>query len=313
MRPVDQWCLPFARVQQARSRFRALRLGAQAAWMHQGVLDRIQNFALASKAIRGSATLRVLLKLVARLGSWINTTEPGVEAGFAVTSALPKLRQFRALRGDREISLLHVVVLGSVMLGQSLEGVDELGRQLARELDGVSVAAKEDLKQLHGSVTHFRSEADWLVSEAADPERAANYSAEARERFREIYRVDFAWRADALEEAWATTRSDWEGTVAFFGERRNDQVTFEQSAEKLLLTVEKFCREVQDVSREIASQPDRFALALPMMVPTGGNDGCAAPRVLTPRGPAGLGAPEEAAPIHLRAPPRLSPPVPLRP
>lgn len=270
LRMAEQRCLPFARLPQAKACFRALRLGAQAGWMQQGVMDRITIFAAAGAALRESVALHQLLCLVARLCSWINTTEPGVEVGFTLSSTLGKLRQFRALRGDRDISLLHIVVLASVH-GKFLEAAD-FGRRLGNELKAVAVAAKEDVRQLYASVVGFRSEADWLLSEpqlasAADAGSlvatdAGSTVPEVRERLQEIYRLEVGWRAEELEKAWVSACGEWESVVDYFGER-SEQTGLEQLAEKLLFSISKFLKEVQDVACEISSQPERFASIFP--------------------------------------------------
>ena len=81
-------------------------------WTPQVVEDCLQQrlviLMTAAGALRSSASLRCLLHAVACLGSWINSADACANTGFSLSSSLGKLRHFRALRGHREVSLLHV-------------------------------------------------------------------------------------------------------------------------------------------------------------------------------------------------------------
>merc|ERR1711972_311808 len=169
LRLIERLVRPLAEVPFAAARLRALCLSAQAAGIHDSLLARMQAVSSASKSLRGSKTLRCLLQTIARLGSWINSADPDAERGFTLSSALGKLRQFRALRQDRGMSLLHVALLSAVDGQPSL--ATTLVNDLTCELGNLTTMVKEDLKDLADSVSSFAADAEWLSAEA---ERSAD-------------------------------------------------------------------------------------------------------------------------------------------
>jgi len=256
LRQVEQLVVPLAKVPQRAARLRALRLGAQAAGLQGALLARVGVVATASRALRSSGTLRQVLCTVAQLGSWINAADPVVERGFALSSGLGKLRQFRALRGDRELSLLHAVALSAA--GGNPADAEMLGRRLGKELDGVAEASRVDLKNLGQAVAGFQTEVDWLAAEAGN----GHYTTEVQERLCAIHHRELVWRSEALQEAWGTLHAEWEETLYFFAEPWDNKDGLEEAVGRLLHTVEEFRADLQGAARQVAAQPARFARSL---------------------------------------------------
>merc|ERR1712151_98119 len=96
-----------------------------------------------------SVSLRCLLKAVAGLGSWINADE-SVHTGFALSSALGKLRHFRAMRGHQDMSLLHVAII--IAAGGDPKKTVAFASRLCGELVGLPEAAGENLQDLRQEV-----------------------------------------------------------------------------------------------------------------------------------------------------------------
>mmetsp|Transcript_72883 Transcript_72883/g.159253 ORF Transcript_72883/g.159253 Transcript_72883/m.159253 type:complete len:493 (-) Transcript_72883:185-1663(-) len=270
LRLVEQWSIPFANIPHVKALLRALRLGTQAESVQTALLSRVVCWSQAGDALCKSIALQKLFQAIVALGSWINSVEPGWERGFEPSSALGKLRQFRAIRGDRDIALLHVVILVATD-GDTLQA-GLLGRNLGKDLVGLPDAAKEDLKQLHSSIVAFRADAEWFKEEA---EQETQYSQKVRDRFLEIYRDELCWRAEALEEAWESARTKWKTVVKYFAERSDPCCSSSPSAgtgggsgglegtsERLMTSVERFRKEAQEAAKEVATQSERFTQAL---------------------------------------------------
>lgn len=254
---LDRMVLPFARVPRVDERLRAMRLGAQAGALHAALDGRISTVAAAAKALRGSAALRQLLQAVAKLGSWINSSDLDAQAGFAPSSALDKLCHFRALKGNRDISLLHVAVLGAA--GGRPAGAGALGTQLSEQLQGVAEASREDLRQLGEAVAGFRAEADWVAALAA----GGSFETEVRARLEAIHDAELRQQTEVLESSWAAAREELESTLCFFAERPAGVARPEpEEAEQLLRALSSFRHAVQTAASDLSSQPTRFASPL---------------------------------------------------
>eukprot|EP00929_Paragymnodinium_shiwhaense_P021010 TRINITY_DN13820_c0_g1_i1.p1 TRINITY_DN13820_c0_g1~~TRINITY_DN13820_c0_g1_i1.p1 ORF type:complete len:1262 (-),score=320.10 TRINITY_DN13820_c0_g1_i1:288-4073(-) len=270
LRKIEELVLPMAQLPRAEARLRAAGLQAQAESLQEHLDRRVSTVSNASKQLRSSATVRCLLKAVARLGSWINASDVDAHRGFALSSALDKLHQFRALRGDRGLSLLHVVALSAA--GGNPEEVGQLGRMLAEELRALPAAAREDLVDLGMSVNSLRQEANWLLRESAcekEPEVI-------RCRLGEIHK-DFASRAERVEAHWSQTRKDLEDTLLFFAERWDAKQasagkgSLERTSEAFAKMVEEFRGNICKAAAEIAEQPARFAAVSAAMPNEGGS------------------------------------------
>eukprot|EP00746_Dinoflagellata_sp_MGD_P050905 gnl/MRDRNA2_/MRDRNA2_227456_c0_seq1.p1 gnl/MRDRNA2_/MRDRNA2_227456_c0~~gnl/MRDRNA2_/MRDRNA2_227456_c0_seq1.p1 ORF type:complete len:279 (-),score=51.25 gnl/MRDRNA2_/MRDRNA2_227456_c0_seq1:136-972(-) len=236
-------------------------------------MSNIQNLSAASHALRESQTFKNLLHVIAQLGSWINSADLQSQPGFALSSALGKLHQFRAFRGDRNLSLLHIVVL-SASGGKHAE-VKALGKQLQAELATVTEAARVDLRELGQCILACRSEADWLASEFHIAENSTDdYNEDARGKLKRIYQEFSLAFTDELENAWAETRQELEATLAFFAERVQPGQGWELCVENLLRTVDEFRRSFLRAVQEILQQPKRFVKAYAAM-PQREKDACA--------------------------------------
>lgn len=256
LRRTEALLLPFVIIPSSEARLRILRLATQAAELQAAPLARVSRIATACCELRKSTVLRLLLRAVAQLGSWINSADLGLQRGFALSSALGKLRQFRALRGDRGLSLLHVAAVAAA--GGKPANVGALGEQLASELILLPQASKEDLSQLGQAVSNFRAEADWLTAEATRACGPDGYTEDAMARL-QVHRDTFAVRAAELSKAWATSRAELESLLFFFAERWDPTVGIEVAAENLFKTVEEFRAGFCLAAREVDEQPERFA------------------------------------------------------
>ncbi|CAE7018938.1 FMNL1 [Symbiodinium sp. CCMP2456] len=253
LRNIERLVLPLARLPRARQRVRALHLSANAerdAAMLQGRLDAL---GAACHALRGSLALRRFLRTVAKLGSWINSSDPEMEKGFAVSSALGKLRLFRALRKDKAVSLLHMALLAAA--GGEVAVLQGLCSSFALELEALEPAAREDLADLDKAIQQFAAEEAWLLAEADDP---AN-SIAVRAKLRAIHQELVLPARHQLQSAWAALRIDLGVTLRYFAEA--EAPTFEAAAEQLFQTLHAFQKDVATASSEILSQPRRFLKA----------------------------------------------------
>eukprot|EP00930_Biecheleria_cincta_P039444 TRINITY_DN27123_c0_g1_i1.p1 TRINITY_DN27123_c0_g1~~TRINITY_DN27123_c0_g1_i1.p1 ORF type:complete len:742 (+),score=110.47 TRINITY_DN27123_c0_g1_i1:58-2283(+) len=273
LRPVpEKLVLPLVRIPRPAERLRALRLGSQAEALASVLLQRIHRLKTAGAALKASEALRGLLQAVVQLGRWINGSDADRECGFTLPSALGKLRQFRALRGNREISLLHVVALTAARGDPTVVG--ELGKRLRQDLDGLSDAAREDLGQLAEAVTGFRAEAIWLEAEASTKREADShasayfYDQDVRERMLAIYRNELVGRAEALEAAWKSARAELRGVLAFFAEPLAEKPGVESAThsdkaiEHLFQTVDDFQAEMLKAADQVSKYPQRFRAVL---------------------------------------------------
>lgn len=265
----EKLVLPLVRIPRLAERLWALRLGSQAEALASALLQRINRLKAAGAALKGSEVFRELLRAVVQLGRWINGSNADRECGFTLSSALGKLHQFRALRGNREVSLLHVVALTAARGDPAVVG--ELGQRLRRELDGLSDAAREDLGQLAEAVTGFRAEATWLEAEAFTQLKTDSgvstyiYGRDVRERMLAIHRNELAGRAEALEAAWNSARAELCGVLVFFAEPQAGSETAthnEKAVEHLFQTADDFQSEVQQAADQIAKHPQRFSAVL---------------------------------------------------
>lgn len=259
LRHIERLTLPLAHIPHASNRLHALRLSAQAASVHAVLLRRIDAVTSASQSLQRSGTLRCLLQTTARLGSWINSADLKSQPGFALSSALGKLRQFRAYRHDRELSLLHVVVLEAV--GGHPSGVELLAAKLTEELQGLKAVAREDLKDLGCAVSDFAREAAWLTDEAEQLDGSCGlgghrYPVLVRVRMRAIFNGALEGRSEALVGAWKNAVTELRNMLKFLAEDEGTSV--EKSAQDLFATVQEFVREVQQAAHQIMEQPDRF-------------------------------------------------------
>lgn len=253
LRNIERLVLPLARLPRARQRVRALHLSTNAkrdAAMLQGRLDAL---GAACHALRGSLALRRFLRTVAKLGSWINSADPEMEKGFAVSSALGKLRLFRALRKDKAVSLLHMALLAAA--GGEVAVLQGLCSSFALELEALEPAAREDLADLDKAIQQFAAEEAWLLAEADDP---AN-SIAVRAKLRAIHQEVVLPARQQLQSAWAALRIDLGVTLRYFAEA--EAPTFEAAAEQLFQTLHAFQKDVATASSEILAQPRRFLKA----------------------------------------------------
>lgn len=258
LRRIEQLILPLTHVPRADARLRTLRLEAQAKALHDLPLSNIHHLSAASHALKESAALRHLLRVVAQLGSWINSADIQSQCGFALSSALGKLHQFRAFRGDRNLSLLHIVVLSAA--GGNHEEVKALGRRLHDDLNAVPGAARVDLRELGLCVLACRRETDWMASELQIAEKTTDvYTEDARVQLKRIYEGVFLTLTTQLEKAWANTRQELEATLVFFAEPSQPEKGWEPCVQHFLQTVEGFRSGVQRAVQEILDQPDRFS------------------------------------------------------
>eukprot|EP00747_Dinoflagellata_sp_TGD_P156406 gnl/TRDRNA2_/TRDRNA2_177659_c0_seq2.p1 gnl/TRDRNA2_/TRDRNA2_177659_c0~~gnl/TRDRNA2_/TRDRNA2_177659_c0_seq2.p1 ORF type:complete len:815 (-),score=144.84 gnl/TRDRNA2_/TRDRNA2_177659_c0_seq2:306-2750(-) len=278
---------PLAAVPRLASRIRALRLATDADTVQSILSARMGRLVAASRAVRASAALQQLILGVASVGGWINSTDPAEKRGFKISSALGNLRQFRALRGDRTISLLHVVVLSAAGGNAAKAGV--LGNKLDEELDasGLTEASREDLLDLGREVASFEGDARWLVAEAdakAEVQSSAlmepgndksnnqgasayAYSEGIRERLRMLANTELVGRARAVAEAWVAAHAELSATLQFFGENCDGskpaaacgEVQVLKLSQDLLRTLEEFRREVRCAAAAIVQEPERFA------------------------------------------------------
>jgi len=266
----EKLVLPLVKVPKLAERLRALRLGSQADALANALLQRINGIKETCVALRSSETLKELLRAVAHLGRWINGSEDNAECGFTLSSALGKLRQFRALRGNRDISLLHVVALTAG--GGDPTVVAVLGKRLTEDLGGLSEAAREDLGQLAEAVVGFRAEAAWLEAEALTELKGHSgaavtyfYPPDVRERMLAIHRDQICWRANTLETAWASAQVELRAVLTFFAEPLPKQLSLgtgghcQEAAERLFRTVDDFQTEVHRVAMQVATQPQQFS------------------------------------------------------
>ncbi|CAK0848036.1 unnamed protein product [Prorocentrum cordatum] len=262
LRRVERLLMPLVRVPRADVRLRVLQLAMQAPSMQAYLRARAGRLAEVARALRGSDALRRLLRAVARLGSWINSSDPGAQGGFALSSALGKLRYFRALRGDRSVSLLHVAVLAAA--GGDAEAAGALGGQLGRELQGLREASREDVGELGQAVADFASEAEWLKNESERHGGPGDggYTTEARRRLVRMREEELAPRVAELQSTWGEAKAELRAALTFFAEPQEpapgDGIDA-GAAERLLRTVDAFRCDLQRAASEVCSQPERFA------------------------------------------------------
>ncbi|CAK0800488.1 unnamed protein product, partial [Prorocentrum cordatum] len=262
MRRAERLLMPLLRVPRAGVRLRLLQLARGAGSRQAHLRARAGRLAEAGRALRASEALRQVLRAVARLGSWINSSDPGAHGGFALSSALGKLRYFRALRGDRSVSLLHVAVLAAA--GGDSEAAGALGAQLGHELRELDEASREDVRELGQAVADFAAEVAWFAREAERPEGTGGggYAAEARERLLRAHRVELAPRAEELQGAWSEARAELSAALAFFAEPQEPAPggsVDAGAAERLLRTVDAFRCDLQRAASEVRAEPERFA------------------------------------------------------
>merc|ERR1712107_48189 len=255
LRRIERLMLSLVLVPRAESRLRALRLKSQAETLHYAPMMRMKSLRSVSQALKTSSTLRQLLRAVARLGSWINSADMDAQRGFALSSALGKLPQFKALRGDRGVSLLHIVALS--VAGGDPSCVWAVNARLNEELGMLTAVSKEELSELGCVIADFSAEADWLLAES---ERSGpdGYSEQIQKAFIAIHEEEFAPRVRELTETWSEVRTELGTLLVFFAEQWTVD-TLGPTVEHLLQTVEEFLITFRTAAREVAEQPDRFA------------------------------------------------------
>eukprot|EP00929_Paragymnodinium_shiwhaense_P069517 TRINITY_DN35052_c0_g1_i8.p1 TRINITY_DN35052_c0_g1~~TRINITY_DN35052_c0_g1_i8.p1 ORF type:complete len:647 (-),score=164.27 TRINITY_DN35052_c0_g1_i8:71-2011(-) len=260
LRRIDRLLIPLASIRHAEPLVRALRLEKEARIWYDGLRLRLGKVADAARAIRSSSALRQLLVTVAQLGSWINAADLDAQRGFALSSALDKLQQFRCPGDDRGVSLLHVVAVAAAR--GFADGPRGLSAAL-QDLDGLQDVAKEDLKALGAALDDFKAEGTWLLAQADAPEEEAGHNADVRTRFADIYHDEFRQRSASLDERWTETRAELEALLSFFAEKWGDESSqatssLESSAQHLLETVKTFSDNIQAATKDVTEQPSRF-------------------------------------------------------
>lgn len=253
LRQVERLVLPLAQLTRCPQRIRALRLAAQAEMLHDNLQGRLENLQNACDALRDSMALRRFLRTVAKLGSWINSSDPEMEKGFAVSSALGKLRLFRAVREDKAVSLLHIAILAAA--GAEVPVVQRLCSSLALELEALDRVAREDLADLEQAIRQFAAEEAWLLQECEH----AEYSLGVRARLRAVHQEQLLHLRQQLEEAYGLLQPRLSETLSYFAEGQTPSV--EAAAEQLLKTLHAFKKDVASASAEILAQPRRFLKA----------------------------------------------------
>eukprot|EP00913_Durusdinium_trenchii_P032072 g30035.t1 len=124
--------------------------------LHAVLKGRMECLHGVCEALRDSLALRRFLRTVAKLGSWINSADPEMEKGFAISSALGKLRLFRAVREDKAVSLLHIAILAAA--GAEVPVVQRLCSSLSLELECLDQVVREDLADLEQAIKNFATE-----------------------------------------------------------------------------------------------------------------------------------------------------------
>jgi len=252
LRQVERLVLPLAHLTRCPQRIRALRLAAQAEMLHDNLQARLESLQNACDALRDSMALRRFLRTVAKLGSWINSSDPEMEKGFAVSSALGKLRLFRAVREDKAVSLLHIAILAAA--GAEVPVVQRLCSSLALELEGLDRVSREDLADLDHAVKQFVADEAWLLRECE-----GDYSLGIRARLKAVHQELLLRLRQQLEESYSGLQPRLSETLSYFAETQTPSV--EVAAEQLFKTLHVFKKDVASASAEIVAQPRRFLKA----------------------------------------------------
>lgn len=253
LRQVERLVLPLAQLTRCTQRIRALRLAAQAEVLHDALQGRMECLHGVCEALRDSLALRRFLRTVAKLGSWINSADPEMEKGFAISSALGKLRLFRAVREDKAVSLLHIAILAAA--GAEVPVVQRLCSSLSLELECLDQVVREDLADLEQAIKNFATEEAWLLRECEQGE----YPLAVRARLKAVHQEQLLPMQQHLNESYRCLRPRLSETLGFFAEAETPSV--EAAAEQLFKTLHAFKKDVASASAEILAQPRRFLKA----------------------------------------------------